>query len=261
MTTATPETPATEAKATEPTRVVPLIETLPDLLKLIMEQLTKQHETAKNAVAKINAADGSNIGELLSVLRSESADPYVVERRERVEKANALINKLISEMDTHLAPKLEVPSEEDVEKAKAELKELTSAFKAGATMFDTTAKTFGLDVTTADYVENLPGMRAKRTTGTAGNVGEIRRPRVKAVEVAKGINPADTEYTKLGDENKSTFSHLTQYFKSEGKTVATKDLQDAWFKQNGTEDTDAIPAVSTFSYSADGEHYSVRITK
>lgn len=260
--TATANETATEKNTnTEPERIIPPAENLTDILRLILEQLKGQHSTATNALAGISAAEGDGVGKLLEELRNNSDDPEVKKLRDRVEKAHQVILDATNKMDEILRPQLKVPSESEVEALKAVVKDQTHNFKLGSEMFNNTAKTMGLNITVSDYLEPIPGMR--KTSKQSQSAEGVRRPRVKSVEIAKGINPGDGDWKKVaGEDGKSTFSHLVKFFKDETKeTVQTTDLHEAWFKHAGTTDFNAIAEVSTFGYSVKGEQYTVRITK
>jgi hypothetical protein len=256
--TDTENTNAPAAENTEPERKVIPAEELPELLKLVLQQISAQHAKASELSKRVNAASGDGIGELLSELRENSTNPEVVALRDKVARAHEVILAATNKMDEILKPELNVPSEEEVETFKSELKDLTKQIKVGSDMFDYTAKSQGVEADITDYLKPLPGMR--KSSGKVATEG-LRRPRVKTVEVAKGAN--STNFTKVaGEDGKSTFSHLVKYFKDNTKeSVPTTELHKAWFTANGTEDFDAIPEVSTFVYSVNGESYTVRITK
>lgn len=253
MTVTTDATAAQPETETEAKTVVP-VEELNDLLKLVLKQVEDQHKEATTLIAKVNAASGEGIGQLLSELRENSDNPEVVKLRERVARAHEAINLATTQMDAILKPQLNVPDESEVASLKDELKALQKNIKTGREMFDMTAKSFNSEAKIDDYLEPLPGMR--KASGKVTTEG-LRRPRLTNVEVK--VNGGDFE--TVGEDGKSTFTHLAMFFKSKGAKVAVADLHKAWTEQNGVSDFSELPSVTTFVYTIDGNAHEVRVTK
>ena len=243
------------------------LESLDELSQMVVLRAQKNAESYLSVKSRVDSAT-EGAAALMTELIDKSEDEEIVQRRERIQKANDAINRMQAEMEDMVRPQLNIPSEEQITALKDEAAKQHKAFKQLADLFNSQADVAGLKkendepVTIWDYVKPLPGMRKSTgSTSTAGTTN-IRRPRVKKVEVAKGLNPQNGDYKRVGDAEKSTFSHLVKWIREQYKeNVETPDLHKAWFKAVSTEDFDNIPEVSTFSYSVKGNTFWVRITK
>jgi uncharacterized phage infection (PIP) family protein YhgE len=207
--------------------------------------------TEANAIAEKVAKSHGSVAKDVKEARENSDDPTVVKFREWFEKAQAKINEEIEKVNAYITGegglvKGNTMTDEEVEKAKAEHKELKKSATEAWAAAETVAKILGAEMPEKPEVLTFSG---KPSAGGAGTGAGGRRLRFARVEVN-------------GDEVKN-LSAVSQKIKSmTGKSVSAADLQKALFESAGTEDVAKI-GDHTFGWSetdAEGVNHSFDIT-
>lgn len=255
----------TETEAVEESKQPALPEDkLPPLNQSLLSAAREIYGRVEAIVTKQNSV--GDVGKMLSEAIEASEDPEIVKMRERIEKANKVINDTLKMAEEKVKPTLKIPSEEELAALETDRKEQSQSFQAFANAFDVelTRSKVAEKVTLTDYTGSLPG---KRRGAKPGSGAGTSRPRLKSVEYTTDLN-GEKGWTRVGDDKSSTFTHLLQSIKKEtGAVLSAQDLHEEWMKQNsGADDWTDLPEVSTFAYSVTGKDnkstvYHIRATK
>lgn len=224
---------------------------------MVVAEITRSTTVANEIAAKISA-NTTDEGKLVHEHRvaTDSTDEQVVAFQEWFEKANALIETKVAEINAYIKANLLQTSSEPVD-----LDALREQYKAAVVEAKTGAKFLAtLSDAPADYTP--PAITSLRggTVGSGNATGQ-KRPRVERIWIDGNV--VESEATNKAGETR-TVSNFTlaaaALSKVSGAKVEVKDLQAAAFSAAGTDDLNSLNGeVFEFSHSSGDKNYAVKV--
>lgn len=221
------------------TEVTPVTrESLDDLGQMMLSRIDTWGVEANSCQAILAAADSDDAKAMVITLREGS--PRYDEYQDLIAKAESIL----AEIDKANESKVEKPSDEQVESAKATLSTLRDQAKA--------ALQFLVGAYGDGAKELLPAsLKPKRGGGSKGATG-IKRPRMQGIIVTDKDGETLAHFMAGAEkpEDKPTFSALARWISEATDTkVETSTLQDLAFDTAGTKDLSTVDKVE-FAVSA-----------
>ena len=239
-------------EATESAKPVLTREILDPLGQMILAQLTEHAETVSRGQSVIDAANADDAR--LVVVNMRDSHPKYADYLALVEKAEAIV----AAIDAENAPKVKVPSADDVTEAEALIESAKTNAKAP---LDYLKQAYGAEY---DLSEIIPANLAKRRGRPAGskNAGSAKRPRLANAVV--NVNGETVARFSHGEntpaDEKATFSNIAKFLSENGGAkVNVKDLQDHAFTVAGTQDLSTVNGVVEFSVTIGETHYDIAV--
>lgn len=236
----------------ETTNEVPVVtrESLDDLGQMMLGRIDAWGVEASSCQAILAAADSDDAKAMVVTLREGS--PRYDEYQALIAKAEAIL----AEIDKANESKVEKPTDEQVESAKATLASLREQAKAGLT--------FLVGAYGEGAKELLPAsLKAKRGGGAKGTTG-IKRPRMQAIIVQDKDGETLVHFMAGAEkpEDKPTFSALAKWLSDTSDTkVETSTLQDLAFSTAGTKDLSTVDKVEFAVSAGDGVYFVTATSK
>jgi len=223
-------------------------ESLDDLGQMMLGRIDAWGVEANSCQAVLAAADSDDAKAMVITLRDGS--PRYDEYQDLIAQAEAIL----AEIDKANESKVEKPSDEQVESAKATLSSLKEQAKA--------ALTFLVGAYGEGAKDLMPAsLKAKRGGGSKGASG-IKRPRMQGIVVTdtSGDVLLHLQAGAEKPEDKATFSALAKWLTDKsGEKIETPTLQNAAFDAAGTKDLSTVDKVE-FSQTIKDEHYFIVAT-
>lgn len=229
-------------------------ESLDPLGAMMLQQITEHSETIAKAQKVVDAANADDAKLLVMNLRD--THPQYEEWQALVTKAE----ELVKQIDADNAPKVKLPSAEEVEIATKTIEETREAAKVNVTYMQSAYAGY-------DLSEIIPSNLAKRRGRKPGSTNPNaagRRPRLKNVHVnMNGENVLKLTADGEG-EAKASFSNLAKFLtKDSGAEISVKDLQTHAFTVAETEDLSEVNGPIEFTVTIGDEeesrHYEIAI--